>query len=144
MFLGRPDDPAFGRAFRVAGSVVLLLLLGIALNGLLRWVGLMPDYLPFSWRGCGEELLVKPMGTFLVVLFLHLLRWLIRTRRRGLALTLVAATGPLCFSMCLVSLGWARVFSVDALTSEAVAAWLVLFLVPAVFYCVVFGRADMT
>ena len=59
MFFGRPEDPAFGRAFRVAASVVLLLLLGIALNGLLRRAGLMPDYLPFSWSGYAEELLVK-------------------------------------------------------------------------------------
>jgi len=118
MFLGRPEDPAFGRAFRVAASVVLLLLLGLALTGLLRWAGLMPDYLPFSWSGFGEEMLVKPAGAFVVVLFLHLLRWLIRTRRRGLALTLVAATGPLCFSAGLMSFGWSRVFSRDALTSE--------------------------
>ena len=144
LFIGRPDDPALGRAFRVAGSVVLVLLLGIALNGLLRWVGLMPDYLPFSWSGFGGELLVKPTGAFLVVLLLHLLRWLIRAGRRGLALALVAATGPLCFSMCLVSFGWARVFSRDALTSEAMVAWLALFLVPAIFYGVAFGRRHRT
>ena len=137
MFFGRPEDPAFGRAFRVAASVVLLLLLGIALNGLLRWVGLMPDYLPFSWSGYAEELLVKPTGAFFGVLFLHLLRWLIQAQRRGLALTLVAATGPLCFSAGLMSFGWAQVFSRDALTSPAMVAWLVLFLVPAIFFCVV-------
>ena len=137
MFLGRSDDPAFGRAFRVAASVVLLLLLGLALSGLLRWVGLLPDYLPFSWSGFGEEMLVKPTGAFLGVLFLHLLRWLLRTGRRGLALSLVAATGPLCFSAGLMSFGWAQVFSRDALTSEAMVAWLVLFLVPAVFFGVV-------
>ena len=137
MFLGRFDDPAFGHAFRVAASVVLLLLLGLALSGLLKWVGLLPDYLPFSWSGFGEEMLVKPTGAFLGVLFLHLLRWLIHTGWRGLALSLVAATGPLCFSAGLKSFGWARVFSRDALTSEAVVAWLVLFLVPGVFFGVV-------
>jgi hypothetical protein len=144
MFLGRPEDPAFGRAFRAAASVALLLLLGLALTGLLRWVGLMPDYLPFSWSGFGEEMLVKPAGAFVVVLFLHLLRWLIRARRRGLALTLVAATGPLCFSAGLMSFGWSRVFSRDALTSEAMVAWLVLFLVPVIFFCVVWGRRGLT
>ena len=144
VFLGRPEDPAFGRAFRAAASVALLLLLGLALTGLLRWVGLMPDYLPFSWSGFGEEMLVKPAGAFVVVLFLHLLRWLIRARRRGLALTLVAATGPLCFSAGLMSFGWSRVFSRDALTSEAMVAWLVLFLVPVIFFCVVWGRRGLT
>ena len=143
MFLGRSDDPAFGHAFRVAASVILLLLLGLALSGLLRWVGLLPDYLPFSWSGFGEEMLVKPTGAFLGVLFLHLLRWLIRTGRRGLALSLVAATGPLCFSAGLMSFGWAQVFSRDALTSEAMVAWLVLFLVPAIFFGVV-GRLRPT
>ena len=34
MFLGRPEEPALARAFRVAGSVVLLLLPGLALRGL--------------------------------------------------------------------------------------------------------------
>lgn len=138
MFFGRPEDPALGRAFRVAASVILLLLLGIALNGLLRWGGLMPDYLPFSWSGYAEELLVKPTGAFFGVLFLHLLRWLIRAQRRGLALALVAATGPLCFSAGLMSFGRAQVFSRDALTSPALVAWLVLFLVPAVFFLIVF------
>jgi hypothetical protein len=137
MFLGRFDDPAFGHACRVAASVVLLLLLGLAFSGLLRRAGLLPDYLPFSWSGFGEEMLVKPTGAFLGVLFLHLLRWLTRTGRRGLALWLVAATGPLCFSAGLMSFGWARVFSRDALTSEAMVAWLVLFLVPAIFFAVV-------
>lgn len=137
LFLGRPEDPALGRAFRAAVSVALILVLGVALNGLLRWIGLMPTWLPFSWAGVGEEMLVKPAGTFLVVLFLHLLRWLIRAGRPGLALTLVAATGPLCFFVGLMSFGWAQVFSWDALTSQAVIAWLALFLVPAVFLGVI-------
>ncbi len=136
MFMGRSEDPAFSRAFRVATSVVLLMLLAQALIGLLRCVGLMPDYLPFTWLGFGEELLVKPMGAFLGVLFLHLLRWLIRTRRRGLALALTAATGPLCFTMFLLTFGWVPVFSSDVLTNEAIIAWLVLFLVPAIFFSV--------
>lgn len=136
IFLGRPEDPALGRALRAAASVVLLLLLALALNGLLRWVGLT-DGLPFSWSGVGEEMLVKPAGTFVIVLFLHLLRWLIRAGRRGWALTLAAATGPLCFAAFLVTFGWARVVSRDALTSDAVVAWLVLFLVPAIFLGVV-------
>ena len=137
MFFGRPGDSAFGRAFRVAASVVLLLILGIALNSLLRWLGLMPDYLPFSWSGYAQEMLVKPTGAFLGVLFLYLLRWLIRTQRRGLAMTLVAATGPLCFFAGLMSFGCAQVFSTDALTSPAMAAWLALFLVPGIFYLIV-------
>jgi hypothetical protein len=95
VFLGRPEDPALPRALRVAGSVVLLVLLGAALSRLLVLVGLLPEWLPFSWSGLGEELLVKPAGAFVVVLFLHLLRWLIRAGRRRLALTLAAATGPL-------------------------------------------------
>src|SRR6516165_6352555 len=118
VFLGRPEDPALLRALRVAGSVVLLLLLGAALTRLLVLAGLLPEWLPFSWSGFGEELLVKSTGAFVVVLFLHLLRWLIRARRRRLALTLVAATGPLCFSAGLMSFGWSRVFSRDALASE--------------------------
>lgn len=137
IFIGRPDDPALGRAFRAAVSVVLLLLLGGALRGLGVLVGLVPEELPFSWSGFGEEMLVKPAGTFLIVLFLHMLRWLIRTGRRGLALMLVVATGPLCFAAFLVTFGWARVFSRDALTSDAVVAWLVLFLVPAIFFGVI-------
>ena len=90
VFLGRPEDPALPRALRVAGSVVLLVLLGAALSRLLVLVGLLPEGLPFSWSGLGEELLVKPAGAFVVVLFLHLLRRLIRARRRRLALALVA------------------------------------------------------
>jgi hypothetical protein len=140
MFLGRLEDPAFGHAFRVAASVVLLLLLALAVTGLLRWAGLIPDYLPFSWSGFGEEMLVKPAGAFVGVLFLHLLRWLIRAGRRGLALTLVVATGPLCFSAGLMSFGWSRVLSRDALTSEATVAWLLLFLMPVIFFCVIWGR----
>ena len=91
VFLGRFEDPALLHALRVAGSVVLLLLLAAALTRLLVHVGLLPEWLPFSWSGVGEELLVKPAGAFVIVLFLHLLRWLIRAGRRRLALTLVAA-----------------------------------------------------
>lgn len=137
IFLGRPGDPALGRAFRVAAAVVLLLLLGLALTDLLRWVGLMPGYLPISWSGFGEEMLVKPAGAFVVVLFLHGLRWLIRARRRDLALAIAAATGPVCFAAGLTSVGWSRIFSTDAVTNDAIVAWLVLFLVPAVFFCIV-------
>lgn len=78
VFFGRPEDPALLRALRVAGSVVLLLLLAAALTRLLVLVGLLPEWLPFSWSGFGEELLVKRAGTFIVVLFLHLLRRRIR------------------------------------------------------------------
>ena len=48
MFLGRPEPPAFARVLRVAGSVVLLLLLGLALHGLLTLAGVLPDWLCFS------------------------------------------------------------------------------------------------
>ena len=137
VFLGRPEDPAFFRAFRVAGSVVLILLAGVALRCLLVRVGVVPEWLPFTWSGFGEEMLVKPAGAFLGVLFLHLLRWLIRTKRRHLALTLVAATGPLCFCFGVMSFGAAQVFSRDVLASGAFVAWLVLLLVPGIFFCVV-------
>jgi hypothetical protein len=139
VFLGRPEDPALRRALRVAGSVVLLLLLAAALTRLLVLVGLLPEWLPFSWSGFGEELLVKPAGAFVVVLFLHLLRWLIRARRRRLALTLVAATGPLCFCMGMMSFGATQVFSRDVLVGEAIIVWLVLLLVPVIFCGVVLG-----
>jgi hypothetical protein len=139
VFLGRSEDPALLRALRVAGSVVLLLLLAAALTRLLVFVGLLPEWLPFSWSGFGEELLVKPAGAFVVVLFLHLLRWLIRAGRRRLALTLAAATGPLCFCLGLMSFGATQVFSRDVLGSEAILAWLVLFLVPVIFCVVVLG-----
>ena len=49
VFFGRPEDPALLRALRVAGSVVLILLLGVALSRLLALVGLLPEGLPFSW-----------------------------------------------------------------------------------------------
>lgn len=137
MFLGRPEDPAFYRALRVAGSVVLILLLGAGLNLLLARLGLMPEGLPFSWSGVGEEMLIKPAGAFLVVLFLHLLRWLIRAKRRRVALMLVAATGPLCFCLGVASFGAAKVFDRDALDNGAFVAWLVLLLVPAIFLGVV-------
>jgi hypothetical protein len=139
VFLGRPEDPALLRALRVAGSVVLLVLLGAALSRLLVLVGLLPEWLPFSWSGVGEELLVKPAGAFLIVLFLHLLRWLIRAGRRRLALTLAAATGPLCFCLGMMTFGATQVFSREVLDSEAILAWLVLLLVPAIFCGVVLG-----
>jgi hypothetical protein len=121
----------------VAGSVVLIVLLGVALSRLLVLVGLLPEWLPFSWSGVGEELLVKPAGAFVIVLFLHLLRWLIRAGRRRLALTLVAATGPLCFCLGVMSFGATQVFSRNVLSSEANIAWLGLLLVPAIFCGVV-------
>jgi len=139
VFLGRPEDPALLRALRVAGSVVLIVLLGAALSRLLVLVGLLPEWLPFSWSGVGEELLVKPAGAFVIVLFLHLLRWLIRAGRRRLALTLVAATGPLCFCLGVMSFGATQVFSRDVLSSEANIAWLGLLLVPVIFCGVVLG-----
>src|SRR6516164_10793920 len=111
VFLGRPEDPALLRALRVAGSVVLLLLLGAALSRLLVLVGLLPEWLPFSWSGLGEELLVKPAGAFVIVLFLHLQRRLILARRRRLALTLAVATGPMCFCLGVMSFGATQVFS---------------------------------
>ena len=139
LFLGRPEEPALLRALRVAGSVALLVLLGAALSRLLVLVGLLPEWLPFSWSGVGEELLVKPAGAFVVVLFLHLLRWLIRAGRRRLALTLVAATGPLCFCLGVMTFGATQVFSRDVLAGEAIISWLVLLLVPAIFCGVVLG-----
>ena len=117
----------------------MLLLLAAALTRLLVHVGLLPEWLPFSWSGVGEQLLVKPGGAFVGVLFLHLQRWLIRARRRCLALTLVAATGPLCFCLGVLSCGATQVFSRDVLASEAIIAWLVLLLVPAIFCVVVLG-----
>jgi hypothetical protein len=139
VFLGRPEEPALLRALRVAGSVVLIVLLGAALSRLLVLVGLLPQWLPFSWRGVGEQLLVKPAGAFVIALFLHLERWLIRAGRRRLALTLVAATGPLCFCLGVMSFGTTQVFSRDVLYSEAILAWLVLLLVPVIFGVVVLG-----
>ena len=139
VFLGRPEDPALLRALRVAGSVVLLLLLAAALTRLLVHVGLLPEWLPFSWSGFGEELLVKPAGAFVVVLFLHLQRWLILARRRRLALTLAVATGPLFFCLGVMSFGATQVFRTDVLGSEANLAWLVLILVPVIFCAVVLG-----
>src|SRR6516162_634208 len=133
------EDPALLHALRVAGSVVLLLLLAAALTRLLVLVGLLPEWLPFSWSGFGEQLLVKPGGAFVGVLFLHLLRWLILARRRRLALTLAVATGPLFFCLGMMTFGATQVFSRDVLASEAILAWLVLFLVPAIFCVVVFG-----
>jgi hypothetical protein len=102
-------------------------------------VGLLPEWLPFTWSGFGEELLVKPAGAFVGVLFLHLQRWLIRAGRRRLALTLAAATGPLCFCLGLMTFGATQVFSRDVLAGEAVIVWLVLLLVPLIFCAVVLG-----
>ena len=137
VFLGHPEDPALLRAQRVAGSVLLLLLLAATLVRLLVLVGVLPEGLPFSWSGLGEELLVKPTGAFVVVLFLHLLRRLIRTGRRRLALALVAATGPLCFCLGLMRFGATQVFNTDVLVSDAIIDWLVLLLVPVIFCGVV-------
>src|SRR5215470_5225934 len=137
VFLGRFEDPALLHALRVAGSVVLLLLVAAALTRLLVLVGPLPEWLPFSWSGLGEQLLVKPGGAFVGVLFLHLQRRLILARRRRLALTLVAATGPLCFCLGVMSFGATQVFSRDVLAGEAIIAWLVLLLVPAIFCGVV-------
>jgi hypothetical protein len=139
VFLGRFEDPALLHALRVAGSVVLLLLLAAALTRLLVLVGLLPEWLPFSWSGLGEQLLVKPAGALVVVLFLHLLRWLIRAGRRRLALTLAAATGPLFFCLGVMSFGATQVFSRDVLAGEAIIVWLVLLLVPVIFCAVVVG-----
>ena len=137
LFCGRPEDSAFSRATRVAASVLLLLLFGAAIRPLAVLVGFVPEEFPFSWSGLGEELLVKPAGTFVVVLFLHSLRWLIRARRRGLALILVAATGPLAFCVGLMGFGAAQVFNLSALSGEAVVAWLMLLLVAIIFWGVV-------
>ena len=139
VFLGRFEDPALLHALRVAGSVVLILLLGAAQIRLLVLVGLWPEWLPFSWSGLGEELLVKPAGAFVVVLFLHLLRWLIRAGRRRLALTLAAATGPLCFCLGVLSFGATQLFSWDVLAGEAIIVWFVLLLVPVIFCALVLG-----
>ena len=139
VFLGRSEDPALLRALRVAGSVVLLLLVAAALTRLPVLVGLLPEWLPFSWSGFGEELLVKAGGAFIIVLFMHLLRWLIRAGRRRLALTLAAATGPLCFCLGVMTFGATQVFSRDVLSSEAILAWLLLVLVPAIFCAIVLG-----
>lgn len=136
-FCGRPEDPAFYRAARVAASVVLLLLLACAIRPLAVLAGLVPKEFPFSWSGAGEEMLVKSALAFVVVLFLHLLRWLIRARRRGLALTLAAATGPLSFGAGLMSFGPSQVLSRNALTSQALVVWLVLLLMPVIFWGVV-------
>jgi hypothetical protein len=50
---------------------------------------------------------------------------------------LVGATGPLCFCIGVLSFGAAQVFCRDVLAGGAVIAWLVLLLVPALFFCVV-------
>jgi hypothetical protein len=136
---GRPEDPPFSRAARVAAAVVLILLLACAVRPLFVLAGLVPEEFPFSWSGAGEEMLVKPAGAFVLALFLSLERRLIQVRRRGLALTLAAATGPLVLLMGVMSLGPARVFNMDALHDEAVAAWLGLILVPFIMLVVVTG-----
>jgi len=137
LFFGRPDDSAFYRAIRVAASVALILLIGGTIRPLAVLAGMVPEEFPFSWSGLGEEVLVKSAGAFVVVLFLHLLRWLIRARRRGLALTLIVVTGPLSFCVGLMSFGAAQVFSMSALTGGAALAWLMLLLVPIIFWGIV-------
>jgi hypothetical protein len=139
VFLGRSEEPALLRAVRVAGSVVLILLLAVGLSRLLVFVGVLPGWLPFSWWGVGGEVLAKGGGAFVVVLFLHLLRWLIRGGRRRVALMLVGATGPVCFCFAVMSFGARRVFSRDVVGSEAMLAWLVLVLVPGILGVVVLG-----
>lgn len=138
---GRPEDPPFSRAARVAATVVLILLLACAVRPLCVLAGLVPEEFPFSWSGFGEEMLVKPAGTFVVALFLSLERRLIQVQRRGLALTLAATTGPLVFLMGVMTFGPARVFSMDALNlnHEAMAAWLGLILVPVIMVGVITG-----
>ena len=136
---GRPEDPPFSRAARWAAAVVLILLLACAVRPLFVLAGLVPEEFPFSWSGFGEEMLVKPAGTFVGVLFLSLERRLIQVQRRGLALTLAAATGPLIFLMGVMSFGPASVFSMDALNHEAVAAWLCSIFVPVIMVCVITG-----
>jgi hypothetical protein len=138
---GRPEDPPFSRAARVAAAVVVILLLACAVRPLCVLAGLVPKEFPFSWSGFGEEMLVKPAGAFVVALFLSLERRLIQVQRRGLAITFAVATGPLVLLMGVMSFGPARVFSMDALNlnHEAVVVWLGLILVPVIFFAVVTG-----
>ena len=56
-----------------------------------------------------------------------------------MALSLVAATGPLCFCLGVMSFGATQVFSRDVLAGEAIIVWLVLLLVPVIFCGVVLG-----
>jgi hypothetical protein len=136
---GRLEDPPFSRAARAAATVVLILLLACAARPLFVLAGLVPEEFPFSWSGAGEELLVKPAGIFVVMLFLSLERRLIQVQRRGLALTLAAATGPLVFLMAVMGFGAARVFNMAALNDEAVAAWVGLIAVPIIMLGVTMG-----
>jgi hypothetical protein len=138
-FFGRPQESAFLRAARAAVCVVLLLMVGIATRPLAVLTGLVPEYFPFSWRGAMEEMMVKPALTFVLALFLHGMRRLIQARRRGLALGLVAATGPVLFFAGLMNFGPAHVLSTSALTDEAVIAWVGPLLVPGILFAVVTG-----
>ena len=138
-FFGRPEESAFLRAARVAALVVLILVVGFAIRPLAVLAGLVPDAWPFSWSGAMEEMIIKPAGTFVGALFLHGMRRLIQARRRGLALGLVAATGPVVFLAGLMSFGSAHVFSMSALTDEAIIAWMGLILVPGILFAVVAG-----
>src|SRR5579884_396969 len=70
VLLGRSEDPALLRATRVAGTVALILLLGVVLSRLLAFMRLLPDWLPFSWSGVGQELLAKSGGAFVLELLL--------------------------------------------------------------------------
>jgi hypothetical protein len=136
---GRLEDPPFSRAARAAATVVLILLLACAVRPLCVLAGLVPEGFPFSWSGLGGEMLVKPAGIFVVMLFLSLERRLIQVQRRGLALTLAAATGPLVFLMGVMRLGPARIFKMDALNDEAVAVWVGLIAVPVIMLGVTTG-----
>ena len=138
-FFGLPQESAFLRAARAAAFVVLLLVVAIAIHPLTVLVGLVPEWLPFSWSGAMEEMMVKPALTFALVLFLHGMRRLVQARRRGLALGLVAATGPLLFLAGLMDFGPAHVFSRSALTDEAIIAWVGPILVPGILLVVVTG-----
>ena len=132
-----PRGSGFTSSPGVAGSVVFLLLLAAAWFAYLCMWGCCRNGCRFHGRESGG-LLVKSAGAF-VASFLHLLRWLIRAGRRRLTLTLVAATGPPCFCLAMISFGAAQVFSRDVLASEANIAWLGLLLVPAIFCGVVLG-----
>jgi len=113
--------------------------LACAVRPLCVLAGLVPVGFPFSWSGLGGEMLVKPAGIFVVMLFLSLERRLIQVQRRGLALTLAAATGPLVFLMGVMRLGPARIFKMDALNDEAVAVWVGLIAVPVIMLGVTTG-----
>jgi hypothetical protein len=142
-FFGLPQESAFLRAARAAAFVALLLVVGIATHPLLVLAGLVPEYFPFSWSGAMEEMMVKPALAFVLALFLHGMRRLVQDRRRGLALGLVAATGPALFLAGLISFGPTHVFSTSALTDEAIIAWVGPILVPGILFAVVTGLEPM-